>query len=500
MNFTLLKRYISLAVWIVAVSVVVLIPFKIISLGFLPMDDALRHAAKTISGKSWQEILVMRSDFAIDPSPGWQKILEWAHAVLGGNAETLVVFSVVSLMLLVTLSAFPWLRRPEAWLGAILAAAVFAPACTTRFMRGRPYILTDFVVITILLLWSQRRKNSENEISQKDFPSRAALIFTPLLVAVSAWTHGSWYMLILPGAAIFFSGLWRSAFIYGFCWLFGSFLGSALTGHPWEFLFQAIQHMFGVFGNFTINRQLESEFYPSDGETVAVLLVAAFLLWHAFSNNFNPRKLCNPIFVMMILGWLLGLKMRRFWWDYGIPAFMLWIAFELQQHLERHLTIYSAKRLVITLALAAGAFFSFTSDRDGRWTENLTAGFLDANDPALAGWLPESGGIIYNSDMDVFFKTFYKNPTAPWHYILGFEPGLMLPENLAVLRKAEWNFGDAHSYEPWVHKMQPGDRLIIHATGGAPPNLPELEWNYAATETWIGRLPRAINNPVAPQK
>src|ERR1700744_2971058 len=122
MNFTSLKRYVPLLVWIVAISVLVVIPFKIISLGFLPMDDALRHAAKTISGKSWPEILVMRSDFAIDPSPGWQKILEWAHSGFGGDAESLVIFSVIGLMLLVMLSVFPWLRRPEAWLGAILAA------------------------------------------------------------------------------------------------------------------------------------------------------------------------------------------------------------------------------------------------------------------------------------------------------------------------------------------------------------------------------------------
>ena len=46
MNFTLLKRYIPLAVWVVAVLTIALVPFKIIGLGFLPMDDALRHAAK----------------------------------------------------------------------------------------------------------------------------------------------------------------------------------------------------------------------------------------------------------------------------------------------------------------------------------------------------------------------------------------------------------------------------------------------------------------------
>jgi hypothetical protein len=499
MNFTLLKRYIPLAVWGVAVFAIICVPLKIISLGFLPMDDALRHAAKAVSGKSWQEILVMRGDFAIDPSPGWQKILAWVnHAAWvqnwpDGPAEALVIFSVVSLMLLVTLCALPWLRRPEAWLGALLAAAVFAPACTTRLMRGRPYILTDFVVMMILLLWSRWADSDE-----KDYPRRSVLIFTPLLVAASAWVHGSWYMLVLPGVAILFTGFWRSAIAYGLCWLAGSFLGCALTGHPWEFLWQSVRHMFGVFGNTVVNRQLEPEFYPSDGETPAVLLVIALLLWRAFSNNWNPRKLCQPIFVMMLLGWLLGLKMRRFWWDYGTPAFMLWVAFELQDQLEGRLAFDSAKRLFITVALAAGAFFGFTSDRDGRWTENLTAGFLSSDNPALAGWLPDPGGIIYNSDMDVFFRTFYKNPTAPWRYALGFEPGLMLPENLAVLRKAQWNFGDSRAYEPWVEKMRPADRLIIHAAGGARPNLPELEWNYAATEIWIGRLPRPGNNSPAP--
>jgi hypothetical protein len=327
-----------------------------------------------------------------------------------------------------------------------------------------------------------------------------ALIFTPFLVAASAWIHGSWYMLVLPGAAILFAGYWRSALAYGGCWLVGSLLGCALTGHPVEFLFQSVRHMFEVFGNSVVNRQLEPEFYPSDGETAAVLLVIGFLIWRFISNRGQSGKfvpLLNPIFVMMILGWVLGLKMRRFWWDYGIPAFILWIAFELQVHFENGVGFDSAKRLFITLGLAAGVYLGFTSDRDGRWTENLTTEFLTPDNPALAGWLPEPGGIIYNSDMDVFFETFYKNPRAPWRYVLGFEPGLMLPDNLAVLRKAEWNFGDSRAYEPWVEIMRPEDRLIIHATGGARPNLPALEWNYAATEIWIGRLPRPGSSPAA---
>jgi hypothetical protein len=146
--------------------------------------------------------------------------------------------------------------------------------------------------------------------------------------------------------------------------------------------------------------------------------------------------------------------------------------------------------LLITLALAIGAFWGFTSDRESRWTGNLTSEYLTPANPNLAGWLPEPGGIIYNSDMDVFFETFFNNPTAQWRYVLGFEPGLMTPENLEVLRKAQWNYGDTRAYEPWVKKMRPEDRMIIHATrAGGPPNISELEWNYAATGLWVGRLP-----------
>ena len=483
MNFYFLKRYVPLVAWIVVVSTIIFIPLKIIGYGFLPMDDALRHAAKTISGKSWQQILVMRSDFPIDPSPGWQKVLEWVHGGFGGNAESLVGFSVVALMLLVTLSALPWLRRPEAWLTALFITSVFAPACTTRFARGRPYLLTDAVLIVILLLWSRQ---------SEDRPLRLALVFTPLLVAASAWIHGSWYLLCLPGAAILFAGFWRSAFWYGGCWLAGSLLGCALTGHPFGFLIQSVRHMFGVFGDLVVNNQLEPELHPSDGGTSAVLTVAFLLACRKLFPSRDSRPLLNPVFVMMGLGWLLGLKMQRFWWDFGMPAFIVWVALELQEHLDNHLSFDSVRRLFVTLMVAAGAFLGFTSDRDSRWTENLTTEYLTPATPDIAGWLPGDGGIIYNSDMDVFFQTFYANPGADWKYILGFESGLMRPEDLKMLREIQWNHGAAFAaYEPWVKAMRPADRMILRGSAGGPPGIPELEWHYAATGLWVGRLPQA---------
>ena len=494
MNQIPLKRCLPLAVWLAAIFTILLVPLKIISYGFLPGDDALRHAAKAVSGKTWQQILVMHEDFPIDPSPGWQAILAWVHQGFGCDAEKLVVFSVVALMLLVTLSALPWLRRPEAWLAALCLAAVFVPSCTTRLARGRPYILTDAVLITLLFLWSRLKENRE------DRPSRLALVGTPLLVAASAWIHGSWYMLVLPGAAILFAGFWRSAIWYGGCWLLGSFLGCALTGHPWEFLFQAVRHMFGVFGHLVVNRQLEPELHPDDGQTPAVLVVAALLLWRAISSGWNPRAVLNPIFVMMALGWLLGLKIQRFWWDWGTPAFMVWVALELQEHLERHLSFDSGRRLLITLGLASGCFWGFTSDRSSRWTENLTVEYLTPDTPGAADWVPGTNGIIYNSSMDVFFATFFKNPTAPWRYILGFESGLMRPEDLEVLRKIQWNDGDTRAYEPWVKKMRPEDRMMIQMSSGrtGPPGIPELEWRYAVSGLWVGRLPVPTTNSPPP--
>ena len=66
----------------------------------------------------------------------------------------------------------------------------------------------------------------------------------------------------------------------------------------------------------------------------------------------------------------------------------------------------------------------------------------------------------------------------------------MPAEDFATYQKIIWNYGDARGYEPWVKKMKPADRLVIRGGKGERPNLPELEWNYGVSGTWIGRTPR----------
>jgi len=113
--------------------------------------------------------------------------------------------------------------------------------------------------------------------------------------------------------------------------------------------------------------------------------------------------------------------------------------------LDEQLPFESLKRVFITGGLAASLFLATTTDRDNRWTWNLTAEYLTADNPELAGWLPDKGGILYSPDMLLFYETFFKNPTADWRYAVGFEPSMMLPEDLEVLRKAQWNFGDSRA-------------------------------------------------------
>ena len=482
-----LKHYIPLAAWLVVILTLLLIPAKIISYGYLPMDDALRHAAKVVSGKTWPEILIMRGDFTLDPHPGWHAILGVVHSWQDCSAESLVVVSIFGLMVLVSVAVLPWLRWPEAWLGALLVVAICVPVFIPRLAMGRPYIFTMAVYLALLVIWSRpvnRRPNLWEAGS------------TVLMIAAAAWIHGSFYQLVLPAAGILFAGRWRQAFWYGGCWALGSFLGASLTGHPWTFLFQCVEHLFGVFGDYTLNRQLVKEFYPSDGDAAMVLAVFAMLIWRSRSPGWSARELLEPIFVMGVLGWVLGLHMRRFWWDWGLPATVLWLTLQFQRQFETWLLPDSIKRLAICGGLAAGLYFAVTSDRDSRWTWNLTNEYLTEDNPALEGWLPEKGGIIYSADMRVFFDTFFKNPKAPWRYVLGFEPGLMRPEDLAVMRKVHWNYGDVRAYQPWIDKMTPKDRLIIRSswlqTVGAPP-IPALEWRYAVRELWVGRLRQTTN-------
>jgi hypothetical protein len=262
------------------------------------------------------------------------------------------------------------------------------------------------------------------------------------------------------------------------------------SGHPADYLTHAVgMAVHGVNGHLT-ERTQAAELQPFGGDILAVILFGALVALRLTTRPGAPALTRSPAFWLMCGGWILGWRVGRFWEDWGWPALMILIAAEMNFLFVAKFAEDSLRRLLLVLILSLATFLAVTSDLNARYTQSLTWSFLsEAEHPDLAGWLPDKGGILYSSDMTVFYQTFYKNPTANWRYQLGYEPALMAADDFKTYHSILWNDGDAKAYEPWVNKMKPADRLVIRGNGGQRPRLPQLEWNYGVSGLWIGRLP-----------
>src|SRR5690349_18776254 len=88
-------RRLAFAVRLAVVAAAILIPLRILANGHFPVDDAKRHAAKVISGRSWSDIVVIRPDMtAVDSNPGWHALLGLVHRVTAADGFELVWFSI----------------------------------------------------------------------------------------------------------------------------------------------------------------------------------------------------------------------------------------------------------------------------------------------------------------------------------------------------------------------------------------------------------------------
>ena len=285
-----------------------------------------------------------------------------------------------------------------------------------------------------------------------------------------------------------------------------------MTGQPIAFLKQALQIVSLVSSERVPSWLLVGEFRPSYGEFATVLLVGLVLVWRRQSNKEAPdairqgpsrvpssndaensadaanREFLGPAFWLIVICWILGFKADRFWADWGLPAVLVWLTLQLQAGLTGAWDLDSPKRLLACGLVALPLFLHSTNDLDRRYTGTLSESFLDGNEPALQGWMPEPNGVFYSAHMDFFYNTFYKNPQAPWRYILGMEPALMPPEDLRIFRDIQLSQYSFKAYAPWVQKMGRADRLAIRCS--AQPPISELQWTNATGDLWLGRLPR----------
>lgn len=468
-------------VFLIAAFFLVLIPFKIIGYGFIPPDDASRHAAKVISGKDWSQILVLRPEIKMDSHPGWHAVLGAVRHVTGWDANSLVLFSVISLFVLFVLAPLFLMRFPESWLAALVTLAIAAPFTFSRLLLGRPYIFTMTFLVILCLSW---RKLKGKELS---LVIAAALT---ILMAASTWIHCSWYLFVMPLTAFLLAREWRVAAIFCICAGLGIAAGAALTGHPVMFLKQTLTHLFLAFGNNDAEYMLVSEFRPSFGDFNIAMAVVVMIGWRVLRGRKIKEIIDDPVFILGVMGFFMAVFARRTWLDWGFPAIAVWMALSFDDIFVAGIDRLSWRRLPIAILLAAALYSNVTADVGSRWTSCRPLDYLSADDPKQAEWMPGPGGIIYSDSMDVFYRTFYRNPNAKWRYILGFEPALMPDEDLKIFRNIQRNRWTYKPFDAWVAKMRPEDRLIISGAEGSPPKIPGLEWNYAAINTWIGRLPR----------
>ena len=186
--------------WLVALCVLA-VPLRLVAGGFLPGDDVLRHAAKAVSGRDWRDVLVLAPGVTMDSHPGWHALLELLHRLTHATAPDLAVLSVVGLFVLVSLPALFLMRRPEAWLAALLVAGPTEPVAVARLFLGRPFLVSLALLLTLCLL----------------VPREAARVplrhQVPLIAAfgVVAWIHPSWHLFLLPVLACLLARRWRTA-------------------------------------------------------------------------------------------------------------------------------------------------------------------------------------------------------------------------------------------------------------------------------------------------
>ena len=494
-NVDRVQRYVPLVCWLIVCMAALLICLKIISYGYVPVGDARRHVAKAFTDRPYSDLVVMRSFYKIDHSPGYEWVLRAAQRLTGWRPDGLAAFSTAMSLGFVLVAPLVWFRRPEAWCAAVLLQLIAIPDLIMRWTQARPFVLSEGVLMCLLLSW--RHAGVKTDGKEEPVAMRK-IIFATAAYAFIAWMHGVWYLWVLLLPAFALAGRWRTAAWMTVCWLVGSFLGSLLTGHPIDFMMQQVLHGMAVGGEKVPPNLLVGELQPSAGEFTSLTALAAVYLWSRSLKVEGEPLVAQPAFWMLAIGWTLGLFMDRFWADWGLPAAVVWMALRFQDVIERLWSPGALMRLMACGCIALPLYLQSSSDQQQRFSKTLREARLDASDPDLKGWLPDPGGIFYSAQMEFFYNTFYTNPKADWKYLTGFEPALMPEDDLKILRTIQAADYLPSAYAPWVAKMKPADRIEIEDYSDTPPNLPELEWKRAVGYIWIGRLPK--HEGVAPKK
>lgn len=474
------SEIVPLLITCIVISVIILMPLKILGYGFLPLDDVLRHAGKAISGRDWNDILILRQGaIKIDTHPGYHALLGFIYRIMKFTPDALVSFAIAALFIIFCMVPVLFTRRPEAWLASLFVVVMIDFSFIMRLCFGRPYIVTMAALMALCFLWPRLKSDK--------IPYGTMCLITAL-IALSTWIHCTWYLLIFTIICFVLARENRAASRVTICMVTGILLGALLTGHPILFISQNIVHAFMAYSKYTLPRMLVIEFRPLSGNILAVIAVVLMLSWRYMRGTWDPKRIDNPVFILAVSGWVLGFFVGRFWYDWGIPALLVWMTQEFEEAFTAHISEFSARRFLLTIVLAAVLYAGASNDINNRWSTQPAAEYLYQHKDDKKEWLPQPGGILYSDDLRIFYLTFYQNPHAPWRYMVGFHPAIMPQEDLDVFIDIQSSYGVPRAFSPWVKKMKPADRLIITPDSGDGRQISELEWHYLGSGFWSGRL------------
>jgi hypothetical protein len=173
----------------------------------------------------------MRPEYVVDHSPGWEWFLGVLHRAFGWDEDALISFSVASMAICVFCFPLIWVRHPEAWLAAVLAQMIAIPQLMERWTQGRPYLLTEGILMALLFPGPKKRPPPPWWKSWPDvFRIRAFGVDARLVVSVGAALRGLFPGPTLAGRPLAGGLLGRRE----------PSLGALLTGRPLAFLYGAI--------------------------------------------------------------------------------------------------------------------------------------------------------------------------------------------------------------------------------------------------------------------
>lgn len=477
---------VPLAARAVVLAFLTLVPFRILAQGYVPGDDVLRHVATAVSIHPWSEVLVLRPGVLMDSHPGWHVFLGLVHRVTGAGTHSLLLLSIVVCYLALILPAVLLMRRPEAWALALLAFSTLDDAIPSRFASGRPFVLSMGAVVVLCLL-----------VARPEFVRRGwrATSILGVVLGVVIWMHPSWHLFLLPVGVCLLARRWRAAGELLGGLMLGLLVAGILYGNPARFVYQSVLHTVLALGSPSLPGTLVREFLPGGGSGPVVLGVLLLLLWRRARGAWSSAVVDNPVFLLAATGWMLGWVIVRFWQDWGVPALLVWVAIELEVALERQMRADAARRLIVAGVAGLGALLVLTANTRGQRFSPVDRPYLSLTQAAGTA-VPDPGGILYTDDMRLFYDLFYSRPDAPWRYIVGYEPALMPPDDLATFRKV-LAARTPGNFAPWVRKMRPQDRLILQSTQGQP-QIEGLEWTQVSSTIWSGRRPLAPPLPRTP--